>query len=68
MFALQDRSGIWCVRHTSADLGNVEVRAATPENGLQKMRNELQYRLELCPCTGEMYRDIEIELVAESGL
>jgi hypothetical protein len=26
------------------------------------MRGELRYRLELCPCTGETYQHLEIEL------
>ena len=52
----------WSVQYSGSDLGNVVVTAPTREEALEKMRGELRYRLELCPCTGETYRDIEIEL------
>ena len=45
-------NGTWVVRHTSPALGTVEVSANARENALTKMRNELQYRIELCPCSG----------------
>ena len=45
-------NGIWLVRHNSPALGTVEVSANARENALMKMRNELQYRIELCPCSG----------------
>jgi hypothetical protein len=44
--------GAWSVAHSSKALGSVEVSASTREEALEKMRNELQYRLELCPCSG----------------
>jgi len=56
----------WRVRHAGGPVGSVEVTAASRERAVEKMRNELRYRLELCPCTGEQYKDLEIELV-ESG-
>jgi hypothetical protein len=46
------RNGIWLVHHTSPALGTVGVSANAREEALTKMRNELQYRLELCPCSG----------------
>lgn len=52
----------WMVRYEGDDLGPVEVTAETQEQALEKMRRELRYRLELCPCSGEAYRDIEIQL------
>ena len=48
----QPRSGVWSLRHTSSALGTVEVSAASREAALAKMRDELQYRIELCPCSG----------------
>jgi hypothetical protein len=45
------RNGMWLVRHTSPALGTVEVSANRREEVLGKMRNELQYRIELCPCS-----------------
>jgi hypothetical protein len=58
-------SGQWSVRYSGPETGAVEVTAASREQALQKMRSELRYRLELCPCTGEQYKDLEIELVEE---
>ena len=54
--------GEWLVRHAGTDLGTVEVRAASREAALEKMRGELRYRLEICPCTGELYQDVRIEI------
>jgi hypothetical protein len=45
-------NGSWSVRHASPTLGKVEVSAASRDDALAKMRDELQYRLELCPCSG----------------
>jgi hypothetical protein len=45
-------NGNWLARHTGSSLGSVEVTAPTREEALTKMRNELQYRIELCPCSG----------------
>ena len=44
--------GTWQARHAGSTVGAVEVRAATREAALEKLRNELQYRIELCPCSG----------------
>jgi hypothetical protein len=35
------------------------------DQALDKMRNELRYRLELCPCSGEQFKDLEIELIEQ---
>src|SRR5262249_25475621 len=45
-------NGAWLVRHASSTLGTVELSASSREQALTKMRDELQYRLELCPCSG----------------
>ncbi|MBI3860516.1 MAG: hypothetical protein HY290_01325 [Planctomycetia bacterium] len=55
--------GQWVVRHSDSGLGSFEVAAPSRDQALEKMRSELRYRLELCPCTGEQYKDLEIELV-----
>lgn len=55
--------GRWLIRHTG-EVGVVEATADTREATLEKMRGELRYRLELCPCSGESYQHIEIELDA----
>jgi hypothetical protein len=45
-------NGQWLARHSGSSLGTVEVTAATKEAAKEKLRNELQYRIELCPCSG----------------
>lgn len=59
--------GRWSVRH-AGDVGIVEATADTREAALEKIRGELRYRLELCPCSGDSYQHIEIELdAAQAG-
>lgn len=60
--AARSQPGQWTVRYEGTDLGPLEVTAPTREQAMEKMQGELRYRLELCPCTGEAYRDIKIEL------
>ena len=55
--------GRWLVRH-AGEVGVVEATADTREAALEKIRGELRYRLELCPCSGESYQHIEIVLDA----
>lgn len=58
----------WLARHDSRDVGTVEVRALTRDEAIEKIRGEIRYRLELCPCTGETYQHIDVEIVeAESA-
>ena len=59
--------GQWSLRHESTDIGQIEVTAPTREQAAEKMRGEIRYRLELCPCTGETYRHITIEIAELSG-
>jgi len=60
-------SGQWLVRHVGSDVGTVEVTARSKQAALEKMRGELRYRLEICPCTGELYRDVRIEISGPVG-
>lgn len=55
--------GNWAARHDSREAGRVEVQAATREQAIEKIRGEIRYRLELCPCSGETYQHIQIEVV-----
>ncbi|HUG92753.1 MAG TPA: hypothetical protein VML55_18070 [Planctomycetaceae bacterium] len=59
----QHADGRWTMRHTGSSVGQVAVTAATRAEAAERMRKELHYRLELCPCTGETYSDVGIELV-----
>jgi hypothetical protein len=45
-------NGQWLARHAESNLGPVEVTAASRHEVQVKMQNELQYRVELCPCSG----------------
>ena len=63
----QLNNGDWSVRHSGSDVGTAEVTAGLREEALLKMRNEIRYRLEICPCTGEMYQQASIEIVETSG-
>jgi hypothetical protein len=58
-------AGGWLARHSSAALGSVEVSAVTREEVLVKMRDELQYRIELCPCSAVSGDTVELQ-VAEN--
>ena len=53
----------WLARHTSREAGEVEARGRTRREALEKLEGEIRYRLELCPCTGETYRHIHLEVV-----
>jgi len=49
---LSHADGHWRARHASPTLGTVELSGPTREQVLTRMREELQYRIELCPCSG----------------
>ena len=56
----------WVARHSSHDVGELKTVAASRAEAIEKLQNEIRYRLELCPCSGESYQHIEIEIVTES--
>ncbi len=55
-------NGAWLVRHSSPALGDVEVTANARDEALTKMRDELQYRIELCPCSGASGDTVELQV------
>ena len=55
--------GGWMAVHESRDVGEVRVHADTREAVIEKLQGEIRYRLELCPCTGETYQHIDVEIV-----
>ena len=59
-------NGKWLTRHTGSSIGLVEVTAMTREEALRKMRNELQYRIEWCPCSGVSGDTVELEVSEDS--
>jgi hypothetical protein len=59
-------NGKWLARHAGSSTGQVEVTAPTREEAVAKMRDELQYRIESCPCSGASGDTVEL-LVREDG-
>jgi hypothetical protein len=59
--------GGFLVRHSSPAFGTVDVSAASRDEALTKMRNELQYRSELCPCSGVLADTVELQVLEEGG-
>ena len=60
---LIENGGVWIGEYAGSDIGPVRVTAPSHADAVRKLEGEIRYRLELCPCTGETYRDIEIEVV-----
>jgi hypothetical protein len=60
---IEQVAGGWRAAHESREVGNVQARAATREEAIEKLKGEIRYRLELCPCTGETYQHIDVEIV-----
>jgi len=54
-------NGRWLARSTGSRLGMVEVSAASRDEALEKLRGELRYRAELCPCSGVPDDYVELE-------
>src|SRR5205823_14762533 len=63
----QQSNGAWLARHSGSSLGQVEVTARTREEVLQRMRNELRYRSEYCPCSGVDEDFVELQVLEERG-
>jgi hypothetical protein len=55
----------WLATHHGPEAGSLQVRAKTRQEVVEKMKNELRYRLELCPCTGETYQHIDIQIIED---
>jgi len=54
-------NGRWLARSTGSPLGTVEVSAASRDEALEKLRGELRYRAEFCPCSGVPDDYVELE-------
>ena len=59
--------GRWRAVHESRELGRVEALAESWEAAVEKLKGEIRYRLELCPCTGESYQHIDVEVETSTG-
>jgi hypothetical protein len=63
---ISQRDGTWTAEHASEGVGPIRVSASTRGEALQKLEEEIRYWLEMCPCSGEAYRDLQLELVETS--
>jgi hypothetical protein len=59
----REPDGRWAARHEGREVGAVSARGVTRDEALAKLEGEIRYRLELCPCTGETYQHIAVEVV-----
>lgn len=64
---MRQQDGTWAVRHSGSVLDTVEVSAASRDDALAKMRDELQYRFELCPCSGVSGDTVVLEVLEENS-
>ena len=60
---ISEKDGVWTAEHASPDIGPIRVTATTRDEAKRKIEDEIRYWLEMCPCTGETYRNLAIELV-----
>jgi hypothetical protein len=58
--------GRWLARSAGSRFGVVEVSAPSRDEALAKLRNELRYRVEFCPCSGVPDDYVELEVREES--
>lgn len=57
--------GTWLATHESREVGSLRTRAASREEAIEKLRGEIRYRLELCPCSGATWQHVPIRVVEE---
>lgn len=57
--------GRWAASCHDANLGRVDASADSRDRAIERLKDELRYRLELCPCSGESYRHIDVDIVTE---
>lgn len=61
-----EQGGNWHAEHSSQGIGPVRVDAPSKPEALRKLEQEIRYWLESCPCTGESFRKLDIEIVEAS--
>ncbi len=66
VYHMVEKDRLWVAEHSSSNIGPIRVTASTREQARQKLEGEIRYWLEQCPCSGESYRNLELEL-EESG-
>lgn len=59
---LTETGSIWTGECSGPDIGPIHVTATSRDDVLRKLEAEIHYWLEMCPCSGETYRDMKIEV------
>lgn len=59
--------GLWTVEHASQDVGPIRVTCPSRDEALRKMEGEIRYWLEMCPCSGQAFRNLTVELACEEA-
>jgi hypothetical protein len=60
---IREENGIWTAEHAGPDVGPVRVTASSRDEALRKLEEEIRYWLEMCPCSGQTYSHIDIQLL-----
>jgi hypothetical protein len=61
----RDADGLWIA--SAVERPPCWSRAATREVALRKLRDEIRYRIELCPCSSVDKEFVKVELLAEEA-
>jgi hypothetical protein len=64
---ISEQKGVCTVEHASPDVGPIRVIGSTRDEALRKMEEEIRYWLEICPCSGQAFRNLQIELTCEGS-
>ncbi|MDP6935569.1 MAG: hypothetical protein QGG40_21805 [Myxococcota bacterium] len=60
--------GDWQALSLGSTVGNVEIIAASRDQALEGLRNEIRYRLEWCPCSTVGDEFVELEIQADAAV
>ncbi len=62
---LSEQNGVYAAEHASQNVGPIRVTGSTRDEALRKMEEEIRYWLEMCPCSDQAFRNLEIEVALE---
>jgi len=54
--------GEWYARSIGSLVGTIDTTAGSRDEALDKLRAEIRYRLELCPCSGVSNEYVELDI------
>jgi hypothetical protein len=63
---ISEKDGLWTAEYASSDIGPIRVTGPTRDEAVRKIEEEIRYWLEMCPCTGQTYRNLTIEVVSSA--